>query len=137
MKKEARLFINECILLENRTYWFCLFIKHLAIFCQKTIQNLNLTEIKDFDIMNISAEIEDGIFCYKKKKKILENEKETKLEYKLSIIELFLEDIKDGIDYDTIINVFPNCEKEDIEELLNDFDKLFIFYPTILLMLKR
>jgi len=53
------------------------------------------------------------------------------------MVEFYLENIKDAIDYDTIINVFPNCEKEDIEELLKDFDKLFIFYPTILLMLKR
>jgi len=67
--------------------------------------------------MNISAEIEDGIFCYKKKnkKKILENEKETKIDNNLSIIELYLENIKDAIDCDTIINVFPNCETEDIK----------------------
>ena len=38
----------------------------LLFFCQTTIANLKIPQIKDFDIMTISAEIDNGIFSYDK-----------------------------------------------------------------------
>jgi len=48
---------------------------------------------------------------------------------------IYSENIKEALDYDTIINIFPHCQPEDIPQLISDIDKLYIFYPTILIML--
>ena len=74
-----------------------------------------MLQIKDFNIMNISAEIEDGIFRYIKKKNIEEKEIENiEIEEVISKFRIYEENIKDAIDYDTIINVLPNCKAQHL-----------------------
>jgi len=88
--------------------------------------------------MIISAEIEDGIFYYEANDNIDCNMiLNIKLEDIVGQFVIYEDNIKDALDYETIITIIPNCNTEEMESLMTNFDKLYIFYPTILLMLNR
>ena len=126
-----------------------MFIKYSATFCQTTISNLKIPQIKDFDIMTISAEIENGIFAYEKNSENLFDSKHLKNEISENMIRnselddivagftIYSENIKEALDYDTIMNIFPHYQPEDTSHLIADIDKLYVFYPTTLLMLDQ